>query len=328
MTVKNFQALNTRESHIFWLNRTLLPLVAVFIAAMSSSCFTGVEGTKKITLSREDRRTLTPTEEEKFFVGVQGSPLANWKTGKPFIAADDKAILIFDQQGLPPDPEAVGLGGKILYYEGTGSTVGPDGKNYTSIAFRYGDNRLVYNTGKSLEEALKLNSDQIPMLIDSDMVAEAKALLIGKQFWIRSSLWYDAVGNRIPGMKFIPVTITDVIPASVTFPLSIRFTYGNSEEARIFMNFGNSGTESRSFPALFSLSDIRKKYPMISDETWELICREKVRTGMTKEECKLSLGNPTEVNSGHDYSQTLDLWNYSDGTVLWFEDGLLTRFRR
>lgn len=306
----------------------LFPLVAVFLTVTMSSCFTGVEGTKKITLSREDRRTLNPTEEEKFFVGIQGSPLSAWKLGKPFVAADDKAILIFDQQGLPPDPESSGIGGKLIYYEGTRSTLGADGRMYTSIVFRFGNNHLTYNTGKSSEEALALTSDQIPMLIDNDMVAETKALLTGKQFWIKSPLWYDAVGNRIPGMKFIPVTITDVLPASVAFPINIKFTYGNSEEAWVFMNFGNSGTESRSFPSIFSLSDIRKRYPMITDESWELICREKVRTGMTKEECKLALGNPTEVNSGHDYSQTLDLWNYSDGTVLWFEDGLLTRFRR
>jgi hypothetical protein len=48
---------------------------------------------------------------------------------------------------------------------------------------------------------------------------------------------------------------------------------------------------------------------------------------MTKEECRLSLGNPAEVDTGHDYSQTLDLWKYNDGTTLWFEDGILTRIR-
>jgi len=40
------------------------------------------------------------------------------------------------------------------------------------------------------------------------------------------------------------------------------------------------------------------------------------------------LGNPTEVDSGHYYTQTLDLWHYTDGKVLWFEDGTLSKFRR
>ncbi|MDE6400707.1 MAG: hypothetical protein K2L68_07600, partial [Muribaculaceae bacterium] len=66
----------------------------------------------------------------------------------------------------------------------------------------------------------------------------------------------------------------------------------------------------------------------IEDDVWQLICSSKVRTGMTKDECRLALGNPKEVDSGHDYTQTLDLWHYSDGAVLWFEDGILTRFRK
>lgn len=303
-------------------------MAAILLVSLCTSCFTGVEGTKKIKLTREDRKTLEPSKEEQFFVGIKGIPLPQWEKGKVFIAADDKAVLIFDQQGLPPDPLSVGLGGKYLSFEGIDSRMGPDGKMYVTMAFKNGDKFYIYNTGKTSEEATELTSDQIPMLIDSHMVEEAKSLLIGKRFWIKSPLWYDDTGNRVSGLKFVPVTIDDVQAANVAFPMKLRFTLDDGKYAWVFMNFGISGTSSRSFPTLFSLSDIRKKYPTISDEVWELICRGRIATGMTKEECKLSLGNPSEVNSGHDYSQTLDLWHYSDGTVLWFEDGLLTKFRR
>ena len=296
--------------------------------SLCTSCFTGVEGTKKIKLSREDRKALAPSDEEQFFVGIKGSPLPLWEKGKTFIAADDKTILIFDQQGLPSDPLTVRLGGKYLSFEGIDKRMAPDGKMYVVIVFKNNGNIYVYNTGKTLEEAETLTSDQLPMLIDNDMVEEVKSLLLGKRLWIKSPLWYDEAGNRISGLKFVAVTIEDVQPASIAFPLKLRFTLDNGKYAWLFMNFGNSGTESRSFPTLFSISDIRKKYPAISDEVWELICQGQIKTGMTKEECKLSLGNPSEVNSGHDYSQTLDMWHYSDGTALWFEDGLLTRFRR
>ena len=49
--------------------------------------------------------------------------------------------------------------------------------------------------------------------------------------------------------------------------------------------------------------------------------------GMTKEECKLSLGNPTDVNSGHDWNSTIDFWQYPNGSYLRFQDGLLVSFR-
>ena len=48
---------------------------------------------------------------------------------------------------------------------------------------------------------------------------------------------------------------------------------------------------------------------------------------MTKEECKLSLGNPTDVNSGHDWNSTIDFWQYPNGSYLRFQDGLLVSFR-
>lgn len=40
----------------------LWPTMSV-LAILLSSCFTGIEGTKKITLSRQDRRQTAPTAE-------------------------------------------------------------------------------------------------------------------------------------------------------------------------------------------------------------------------------------------------------------------------
>lgn len=308
-----------------------LALAALFplLALSLSSCFTGVEGTKKITLSKEDKRNVKPTAEELFFSQVAPTPLSQWKPGKKFVAADNKTILIFEQQGLPSDPEAAALAGKTLSFEGVSDRIGPDGKKYALLTFSADGQRFLYNTGKLSDSAPEtVLSDAIPMMVDSDMIEEARNIVAGKKLWTRSSLWYDADGNRIPGRKFVPVTITDALPGSLMFPLKVAFTDSDGNPAFMFLNFGHSGTDSRQFAHIFSLSDIRKNYPHITDETWDIITREGLKNGMTKEECKLSLGNPNEVSSGHDYSQTLDLWHYSGGTVLWFEDGLLTRFRR
>ncbi|MDE7510365.1 MAG: hypothetical protein K2M62_09595 [Muribaculaceae bacterium] len=48
---------------------------------------------------------------------------------------------------------------------------------------------------------------------------------------------------------------------------------------------------------------------------------------MTKTECRLSKGNPSDVYDGHDYSKLLLLWVYPDATTLYFEDDILVRVK-
>nr|QJR98279.1 hypothetical protein Muribac2_030 [uncultured Muribaculaceae bacterium] len=288
-----------------------------------------MEGTQKISLSRDDRKQLEPTPEEVFFRPVAGKPLGEWVPGKIFIASDDRSSLIFDQDGLPADQSELRLGGKELTFQGVEPRMAVDGSSTAVLIFSDGQHEFRHDSGKLAETAnSQVTSDQIPMLIDKEMVESARQLLMGKKLWTRTPLWYDAEGNRVAGRKYVPVTVTDVRPGTIVFPIKVKFKDEHGMEAWAFMNFGHSGKESRGFSNLFSLSDIRAKYPNIDDETWKVITLGRLKTGMTKAECKLSLGNPNEVDSGHDYSQTLDLWHYTDGTVLWFEDGILTRYRR
>lgn len=53
-----------------------------------------------------------PSPEEEFFRPVAGIPLKSWEKGKKFIAADNKTLLIFEQEGLPVDPEQAAIGAK------------------------------------------------------------------------------------------------------------------------------------------------------------------------------------------------------------------------
>lgn len=302
----------------------------LMVALLSlSSCFTGIESTKKINLSREDRKMANPTPEEKFMNPVVSAPLKEWEMGKSFIASDNKALLVIVPQSgiIPVAPDSVE--GKILEFAGVESKINPAGKLTVAVMFSDGIYIYAYDTGKEFDDAMEnLKSDQIPMLIDEEMVAQVRNLLHGKQFWTRSSLWYDEEGNRVDGRKFIPVTVTEVWPGNMIFPLKLKIETREGDTAYIYMNFGSADNESRSFHNIFSLTDPRKHYPGIEDETWDFISREKVKEGMTKEECRLALGNPIDTNSGHDYSQTIDIWTYDNGRVLWFEDGRLVRIRQ
>lgn len=256
-------------------------------------------------------------------------PLKEWQNGKKFIASDNKALLVVvPQEGFVPYPPD-SIKGKILYFTGVESKMNVAGD--LTVALRFADDIYTYsyNTGRDFDVAMEsFRSDQIPMMIDEDLVSQARDLLTGKTFWTKTNLWYDENGNRINGRKYVAVKVLDVTPGDMIFPLRLKITDENNDISYLMMNLGSANNESRAFHNLFSLTDIRKHYPSIEPETWNLISRGEVKEGMTKDEVRLSLGNPSDLNSGHDYSQTLDIWLYENGRVLWFEDGRVVKIRQ
>lgn len=316
------------KSGLKWCN-VHIALVFIALCASLSSCFTGIESTKKINLSREDKKNNQLSAEEKYMAQLQSNALKDWEIGKTFIVSDDKALLVLKpRQGvLPVAPDSIK--GRLIEFKGVESKINAAGELTVSLLFSDGIFLYSYDTGKEFEEAMdKVMSDQIPMLIDADMVEQAKSLLLNQKLWTRTSLWYDENENRIDGRKFVEVKVAEVLPGNMIFPLKLKIIDSEGNPAFIFMNMGSQDNESRTFHNLFSLTDIRKHYPYIDSEIWDLITRGKVKEGMTKEEVKLSLGNPKEVTSGHDYSQTLDIWTFDNGRVLWFEDGRLAKIRQ
>lgn len=288
-----------------------------------SGCSTGIEKTKTISLSKNDKKELAPSQEEIFIEPLKAELLCDWSVGKSFLVSDERASVVFDAIGVQSNLE-----GKIVKYSGVEKKTTPDGTDEAVIIFSDGTESLRYSTGKRVEDAVgKISSMDIPMLIDLDLVDKAGKLLSGKTLWTRSQLWYDRLGNKISGRKFVPVTVEAVLPGNMIFPLRVNIRDENGDEAMLYMNLKNSGVESRTFSTLFNLKDQKLSYPSILPEVWSLIQDGKVKLGMTKEECKLSLGNPGDVNSGHDWNSTIDLWQYPNGAYLRFQDGLLVDFR-
>lgn len=294
-----------------------------------TSCFTGIESTKKIELSREDRKALQPSEEDLLMADVRSAVLRDWHPGKEFICADNKSALIFSQEGLPADIENVGLKGKTLRFRNVEEVKNPDDSREAVIIFTDGTSVYRYKTSKSTENALSsVSSADIPMMIDKSMVDRTDSLLSGRTLWIRTALWNDANGEKINGMKFIPVTVSKVMPGDIAFPILIKFRDGAGNDASIPANYVNSDGGARSFSSLFSLSDPHKRYPGISNEVWRLIQQGKIAEGMTKEECRLSIGNPSELDRGHTWDVSLDYWGYPDGSFIMFRDGVVVNFRK
>lgn len=306
--------------------RTIFILFWVLSGCAIVGCHTGIESTKTITLSKNERKQFEATPEEKLMDGLQAPKLAEWKQGKRFLVSDNRASLVFDANSVgTAETELVG---KILEYAGVDTKTTPGGADEAVVVFKDGANTYRYSTGKSPDAAsATISSMDVPMLIDLEFVSKAKEMLVGRKVWTRSQLWYDMDENKIDGRKFVPVHIVDVKPGTMVFPLKINIIDENDEPALMYMNAGTAGIESRTFQNIFSLSDPKERYPGIQQDVWELIQQGKVRLGMTKEECKLSLGNPSDVNSGHDWNSTIDFWQYSNGSFLRFQDGLLVSFR-
>lgn len=272
---------------------------------------------------------MTKSAEQTFAASLQGTPLSSWEKGKKFLAMSDRTLFIFEPTGAMTEEDANSMTGKTITYIGVDKYITPDLSDECVILFSDGNNILRYRTKKRTEDAFtEIDSSKLPLLADIDLVESWKEKLVGSTLWTRSNLWYDHNDNRRSGLKFTKVRVSDVSPATGDFPMRVKISTDDGEDAFLHMNYTSDLHDSRNFAALFFLSDPKRRYTQISDENWALIKRGKVGTGMTKEECKLAIGNPDEVRSGYSHSQTIDIWQYSDGTYLFFTDGLLNEFRQ
>jgi hypothetical protein len=298
-------------------------VLALFLAA----CSTGIESTKTIKMSGSEKRASLPSAEDDFISALSPIPISEWKPSKNFLVTDNKVALLFDA-ALSDISFADSLKDKTISFNRLNYRLKPDGSQEAVIIFDWSGKQLVYPTNRNLETAQSsITGSNIPMLIDIDLVASCDSILKGKELWTRTGLWYDENLQPVNGRRFAKVSIDSVTPGNLVFPFMVHFTDVAGRHAHIPMNIstGSSLSDNRSFGSLFSLSDPRIKYPSISDEHWTLICNGQVEIGMTKDECRLSLGNPNDLDSGHDWNSTIDIWRYSDGRCLLFQDGLLTK---
>lgn len=311
-------------------------IIFIFILSMVivTGCSTGIESTKTIKMSRADQKNLHPSAEQQLIDTVRPKTLNQWQPGKLFYITDNRASMVYDFFNSDGSRSQIdSIAGLIIAYEGINSEFSPAGEDVGVIVFRkinrdntLSQQRITYNTNQPVSSINSIIWRDLPLLVDLEMIDQYRELLIGRKLWTRTDLWYGADGLPIRGAKFVPVTISDIVVGDSAFPLKIIFNDGNITAAMpMNMTGRDSGFESRTFQSLFSLIDPKSKYPDISPEVWELICHGRVKEGMTKLECKLALGAPMEVISGHDWNNLIDIWQYSNGTFLRFQDGLLIK---
>ena len=74
----------------------------------------------------------------------------------------------------------------------------------------------------------------------------------------------------------------------------------------------------------FGFEDIHKKYPGITESRWQIISRGDLEAGMSTVECRLSIGDPIEIELKKD--NRFETWFYN-GKTLDFENGTLQRYK-
>ena len=306
----------------------VLGCCSIVVALMTVSCGTGIEVTERVTekdvmkvINQVDNRPQLRTLD----AFVDSVPA--WKVGKRFWVADNQVRLLFAHSS-DYDIDTVALAGKVLTYEGYDTGGIYDNRNTVNLRFTDGHNVYVYRTGKTLDTFHSRFS--IPMLIDLDMVSHVAQQVAGKDFYIRTGIWYDRQSElMIDGRHFIKVHIDEVLPGNGILPLRVHFTTLDSgERAMVWMSESASAMLGRDFDALFVEKNPRLDHPAVSDENWERITRAQVALGMTKEECRLALGNPVSISENPDQGGLSEYWYYDGGAYLFFIDGLLNRFMK
>lgn len=307
------------------LTRTCIFAAALLLTPALTGCFTGVEYTPKVSERDVRRENITSTPEDTFMAHVTDQSLAEWKPGKRFHVTDNKIRLIFGATASPRDS----LGGTTLEFVSAKEAPSIVGTSVTDLTFRSADGRrFTYRINRPLASVMEQGPLSVPFTIQESLVAEADSLLKGRTLYVMTRTWRDDADNSVSGRQFVEVHVDSVTPGNDIYPIKISFTDTIGESARIFIHPGPRGHTPRSFPALFSFTNPRLRYPAITDAVWNNIIRGQVALEMTRDECRLALGAPREVDRGADNSFVREVWLYENGIYLVFEDGLLKRYRR
>lgn len=316
--------------------RRALPLTAVCLAltAVLSGCFTGVESTPVISGKDVQRqRASALSAEQRYLADILPTAPAQWTLGKRLIVTDSRIGIVLDastdtQSGSRRTPAP----GDTLRLVAAAPTPTLTEQPEITLTFvgAHGDS-LAYHTGIDERAWKSRQSLEIPFTIDADVIDSVARRLVGKHLYIiaqRRMSWPD--GAIITPRRYVGVTVREVRGGTAELPVIVVIEPDEAPGTHqaVYMTLGDGATATRNFDKVFSLENPRSRFPRIEDDVWELICDGKIRLGMTPDECRLSLGAPTDYIKVPSTAGMIERWTYPDGVYLIFEDGVLARFRR
>lgn len=140
------------------------------------------------------------------------------------------------------------------------------------------------------------------------------------------SLESKQMESRVHLSRYMILRIKDIklAPPSSIGDLLLEDKNGTVYEMEADLKYDVITRNDNYIEDLFGLEDIHKKYPGITDKRWDIISRGDLEVGMSAEECRLSIGNPIEIQVKKD--NRFETWFYN-GKTLDFENGTLRRFK-
>lgn len=288
---------------------------------MLTGCFfTGVESTPKITASDVRRGEPPVTPEDTFLMHVSDEPLSAWQPGKRFTVTDPRIALVMGDTLQTGD---------VITYTGATEGLSPLATGVTDLHFVSPAGRaLTYRINRPLADLTAGAGMSVPYTIQESMVFGADRAMTGRDLYILTQGWRDDRDEPVDSaLRFVRVHIDSVTAGNMHYPLKASFTDGRGRSACVFFHPGAKGAAPLTFPVLFSFTDPWLKYPAVTPANRDLISRGRVAAGMTREECRLALGAPKEIERGATQSYLREAWMYDDSHYLLFEDGILVRAR-
>lgn len=166
-------------------------------------------------------------------------------------------------------------------------------------------------------------------------VDTAKKMLLGKTLYSMVDIGYhDTENGKMRASKikkFAPYIVQSIGVGNSECPVKIIAKNTDGKEIAFLVAFsginkpyGNFLWGNGYFYDVFMFSNPRLRYKNISAPIWNLIMNGKVQRGMTKEQCRLSWGNPEKVNVTTASFGTHEQWVYYGDRYLYFENGKLT----
>lgn len=295
-----------------------------FCAVALEGCFTGIESTPKITADDVKRENIVKRPEDSFLADIKPEPFNKWKSGKRFYVTDEKFRILLQ----PTDSPHPDYSNTEIEYISANRATDIMGNSVTDISFSDSNGqKITYRCSESLDSLNNKGNLNIPFLVEMSVVEAVRERLKGNTYYVITSSWYDENTQSRRGKKFIPATVTNVIPGNAFYSAIIELIDENNSPFRLLVSVGDDLKTLRNFGALFSFKNPRLDHPEITDETWNLIINGIARRGMTREECRLSLGAPTYIDKSAGYSTLREVWSYENGVYLIFIDGILQTFR-
>lgn len=181
---------------------------------------------------------------------------------------------------------------------------------------RYFSNAISF-TNKSLGTIENLKNNYVGLTVYPKEILAAKRVV---------SLEGNTRESRVNLPRYTVLKIKDIklTPPNSLGILMLEDKNGTIFEVEADLKYDVITKNDNFIEDLLGLEDIHKKYPGITEKRWQIISRGELEVGMSTDECRLSIGDPIEIQIKKD--NRFETWYYN-GKTLDFESGTLRRFK-